>query len=496
MEKQLEVQETHNETLLTKQGVQGTAVGEKWIDGKPTGEPAILVFVQKKYPAESIISKSALKKFTENDLIPPEIDGVQTDVIEVGRITKHNGFKTRVRPVKPGYSIGHGDISAGTIGGIFLDNDNDLVILSNNHVLANENKAKIGDLIYQPGPSDNSQPRKDIGWQEPVSGLPYIGTLKRFCNIEKSGNTHDSAIMKIHPRLIQAGLIDQQYPRTNSRLTGFNNATVGMQVQKCGRTTGYTLGRVLGINASFGVEYDFGSARFDRCIVTSAMSKGGDSGSIIQDMDERAIGLLFAGSDKVTLANPIDIVRDYYGLRLPDVEKAELSDGKWTINKSESSDVTIGSVMKITAPANHYACIERKIQSFRLIEFSMNTGTDKGATWGTGVSIHWPDGYIKINLRHTMTFGGYVNGSSNLSIGKTRSDYWYRLRIRLTEKSYIGEINEDGKWYTIVEASRKVFSNPPTFIRIGKTDLNGGLSNHSTSGDAGTSEIKDLVFAG
>lgn len=495
MEKQLEVQTNHNDDLLAKQGVQGTAIGEKWVDGKPTGKPAILVFVQKKHPADSIISKHVLTKFSESDLIPPEIDGVQTDVIEVGRIVKHN-FRTKVRPVKPGYSVGHGDISAGTIGGIFIDNDGELVILSNNHVLANENRAKIGDLIYQPGPSDNLQDRRDIGWQEPVSGLPYVGNLKRFCNIEKSGNTHDSAIAKIHPRLIQSGLVDHSYPKINSRLTGFGNATVGMQVQKCGRTTGYTTGRVLGVNASFGVEYDLGNAKFDKCIVISAMSKGGDSGSIIQDMDERAVGLLFAGSNKITLANPIDIVRDYYGLRLPEQDRVELTDGKWIIHKSESSNVEIDNTMKITAPANHYACFERKIQSFKSVEFSMNTGTDKGATWGTGISLHWPDGYIKINLRYAMTFGGYVNGSSNLSIGKTKSNYWYRLRLKLTEKSFIGEINEDGKWYTMVEASRKVFSSPPILLRIGKTDLNGGLSNHSTSGDVGNSVIKDLLFVG
>lgn len=495
MEKHAIIQENNNEILLNKQGVQGTAIGEKWVDGKPTGESAILVFVQKKHPAESIISKHVLKKFSEADLIPTEIDGIRTDVIEVGKIVKHN-YRTKMRPFRPGISVGHGDITTGTIGGIFIDNDGELVILSNNHVLANENKAKIGDLIYQPGPSDSAQDRSDIGWQEPISGLPYIATLKKFCQLQPSGNTHDSAIAKIHPRVVQSGLINQLYPQINSRLTGFNAAIVGMQVQKCGRTTGYTTGRVLGINASFGVEYDFGNAKFDKCIVTSAMSKGGDSGSIIQDMDERAIGLLFAGSSKITLANPIEIVKDYYGLRLPETERAELNDGKWMIKKSESSQVLVGETLKITAPANHYACLERKIQSFKSVEFAINTGTDKGATWGTGVSIHWPNGYIKINLRHTMTFGGYVNGSSNLSIGKTRENFWYKMRLKLTENSFIGEINEDGKWYTIVEASRKVFTDIPTLLRIGKTDLNGGLSNHNTSGENGSSEIKDFVFAG
>ena len=41
-------------------------------------------------------------------------------------------------------------------------------------------------------------------------------------------------------------------------------------------------------------------ARFARQIVTSAMSAGGDSGSLLLDMDNRAVGLLFAGSPTVT----------------------------------------------------------------------------------------------------------------------------------------------------------------------------------------------------
>jgi hypothetical protein len=489
------IQENNNEFLLSRQGVIGTAIGEKWLNGKPTGEEAVLVFVEKKHKAESIINKSTLKQFTEEDLVPPEIDGVKTDVIEVGKIVKHN-YRGKVRPIRPGFSVGHEETTAGTIGGIFTDSDGDLVILSNNHVLANENNAKIGDLIYQPGPADNKQNMKDIGWQEPIVGLPYIATLKRFAEIQKANNTHDSAIAKIHPRVIQSGLINQLYPQINSKLTGFNNATVGMQVQKCGRTTGYTTGRVLGVNASFGVQYDLGEAKFNKCIVMSGMSKGGDSGSLILDMDERAVGLLFAGSNKITLANPIEIVRDYYGLQLPEDERVQLDDDRWITKKSESSEISVSNVLKIKAPANHYACIERKIQSFKSIEFAINTGTDKGATWGTGVSIHWPNGYIKINLRYSMTFGGYVNGSSNLSVGKTRDNYWYKIRIRLTDKSYIGEINEDGKWYTIVEASRKVFTEMPQLIRLGKTDLNGGLSNHNTSGNVGNSEIKDLNFTG
>lgn len=497
MNRYKEIQEANTNKLLKKQGVQGTALGEKWVNGKPTGEIAVIVFVQKKFSAKSIISPNTLTKFTANDLVPNQLDGIPTDVIEVGRITKQS-FRTKIRPIKPGYSVGHGLITAGTIGGIFLDSQNDPVILSNNHVLADENKAKIGDLIYQPGPTDSKQDRRDIGWQEPIAGLPYIGNLKKFARMKKSNNTHDSAIATIHPRLIQSGLLDDTYPKINSRLTGFGEATIGMQVQKCGRTTGYTTGRVLGINASFSVEYDFGIARFDKCIAISAMSKGGDSGSIIQDMSGKAIGLLFAGSQKVTIANPINIIKDYYGLKLYsgiDDKTTEIikPNDNWIIRKDGESEIqTTESEIKLTSTANSFSCIERPISSFKTIKCTINTGTDSGATWGPGLSIHWPNGYLKVNLRSNGSFGGYVNGSYNINIGKVRPNTDYDIRIRLDKDTYIGEIKDNGRWYVVLEVPTKLFQGHPTLIRIGKTDINGQLTSHHIKGSAGEFIIKNI----
>ena len=496
------VQEANTTRLLKQQGVQGTAVGEKWVDGKPTGQEAVLVFVQKKFSAKSIVNPNILTKFTADDLIPEELDGIPTDIIEVGNIVKQAGFRSKVRPVRPGYSVGHGKITAGTIGGIFNDQHGDPVILSNNHVLANENAAKIGDLIYQPGPTDSKQNSRDIGWQEPTAGLPYIGTLKRFMKLKKTGNLHDSAIAKIHPSLINSSLVDDTYPQINSRLTGFGNPEVGMQVQKCGRTTGYTTGRVLGINATFTIQYDFGDARFDKCVVLTAMSKGGDSGSIIQDMNEKAVGLLFAGSDKVTIANPMNLVRDYYGLSLytdaPNLEEktVRLGDGNWIIRTKDSNEVTVvGGLIKIKAAGNHAAYIEQPISAFKLIRCTVNTGTDNGATWGTGLSVHWPNGYIKLNLRKSGTFGGYVNDSYNINIGKTKAGNDYGLRIIKTSNAYIGEIRDGRKWYKIVEVPLSLFPHKPTMIRLGKTDMSGNATNYQTAGAVGESTIKEFIHS-
>jgi hypothetical protein len=364
-------------------------------------------------------------------------------------------------------------------------------------VLANENDANLGDLIYQPGPTDSRQNPRNVGWRQPIAGLPYIGTLKRYVRIKKSGNVQDSAIARIHPSLIKANLVDDTYPQINSRLTGFGNATVGMQVQKCGRTTGYTTGRVLGINASFTIAYDFGNARFDKCVACTAMSRGGDSGSIIQDMNERAVALLFAGSSRVTIANPMNLVRNHYGLQLwsdtPSKDHDTISFGgvDWHIQTSGNNKATIkAGTLHIDAMANHYCCIERPLSTFKAVRCTVNTGGGKGATWATGVSVHWPNGYLKVNLRHGATFGGYVNGSYNINIGKVRPNKQYDLRIRSTGGTYVGEVLDGGKWYTVIEVPKRVFPHPPTMVRVGKTDLHAGLTNYHRAGPKGISLVR------
>jgi len=59
-------------------------------------------------------------------------------------------------------------------------------------------------------------------------------------------------------------------------------------------------------------------ARFDGQIISSPMSQGGDSGSLLLDnSSRRAVGLLFAGSAKATIFNPIQEVLDQLRIEFP-----------------------------------------------------------------------------------------------------------------------------------------------------------------------------------
>jgi hypothetical protein len=305
-----EVQEKHTEELLALENVVGVAVSLKVSKGKPTRQLALTVFVEKKQP-DAQLAKGAK--------VPREIDGVVTDVVEVGLI-EPLVFNARVRPALPGYSIGHHNITAGTFGCLVRDirgggaaggipplpgvvEPSEYLILSNNHVLADVNAGKPGDLILQPGPFD--------GGTFPSDG---VAVLDRFVPIVfgLSGyNLADAAVARpTFTRNLSPAILGIILP------TGVGQAFVGGLALKVGRTTQVTVGRILAVNATINVFFGApGVAQFRRQIVTTAMAAGGDSGSALLDSALNVVGLLFAGSPVITIHNNIAEVETALGVR-------------------------------------------------------------------------------------------------------------------------------------------------------------------------------------
>jgi hypothetical protein len=249
----------------------------------------------------------------------------EVDVRLVGRIDKRR--KTRrtaavlaaaavpwyqrdIRPVSIGASVGHVDVTAGTIGG-FVRRGGTVHVLSNNHVLANENLAKAGDWILQRG-------RYDGGRQpaERIARLRYWGRLKTT-----GANFIDAALARLEPGIAyDAARLRELVAHRDRKLAGVGPEFVdeGEIVYKTGRTTGPTRGRVTAFDLdNVVVSYDAGNLRFDNQIEIEgvgrhAFSDGGDSGSLIVNSSMEAIALLFAGGDTggsnglgLTYANPI-----------------------------------------------------------------------------------------------------------------------------------------------------------------------------------------------
>lgn len=300
------VDDAHKD-ILSKKNVVGVGVGKKWIDGKNTNQDSLVVFVTSK------MQKSAL---SPNDLIPNSINGYTVDVI--GKSGKFSMLANtqKVRPLKPGYSCGHLWVTAGTIGGFFKDREGHTVMLSNNHVLAATNRGIRGHVALQPGVYD----RQD--WANNIVGnlkyyRPLVGPNGRSFNAVEwkeiyGYNLEDSAISVI----ANPDSIDLSYPVIGNP-TGFrNDVNINEAVQKVGRTTEYTTGNVMATNAIVNVQYGSATYLFKDQIVTTGMAQGGDSGSALFDMNKNIVGLLFAGSDTVTIFNKIAYPRASYGLEL------------------------------------------------------------------------------------------------------------------------------------------------------------------------------------
>ena len=250
--------------------------------------------------------------------IPKQLDGVPVVQKVTGMFVIYSDPTARFpRPVPIGVSTGHPDITAGTIGCRVVDGSGNVYALSNNHVYANSNDATIGDNELQPGPYD--------GGQDPADS---IGTLYDFepIKFDGSNNTIDAAIARTTTSMVGYATPSDGYDTPSSTTV---TASLGLKVQKFGRTTHWTHGEVSEINVTVNVCYESRGpfkcvklATFvDQIAITpGTFSDGGDSGSLIvtDDDNKNPVGLLFAGSDTRTIANPIDPVLSRFNVTIDD----------------------------------------------------------------------------------------------------------------------------------------------------------------------------------
>ncbi len=308
--------------LLKHGNVVATGVGYKTTAGNRTDTPSIVCSVVRKLPPD---------KLAASDRVPQTVNGVPTDVVETGRIRALQSRTARHRPAPGGVSIGHPDITAGTLG-CLVRRGGEVLILSNNHVLANSNDAQRGDPILQPGPADGGRNPADqiaelddfveitFNQPEPPSDCPFasgvIALLNAGCSAIGSRTRYRIVRPQMSPNLVDAALARPLNAGDVSNdileigeLNGSAQATLGMALQKSGRTTGLTTGEIQQIDVTVNVQYGPGNiAQFTDQLLAGAMSQGGDSGSAVLDMERRLVGLLFAGSNTTTIMNRIENV--------------------------------------------------------------------------------------------------------------------------------------------------------------------------------------------
>ena len=76
------VKAVYEADLMRKANVVGVGIGLRQREGKPTGEPAIVV---------SVTAKAPLSELAPDDVIPSELDGIPVDVQAVGELRAFEG---------------------------------------------------------------------------------------------------------------------------------------------------------------------------------------------------------------------------------------------------------------------------------------------------------------------------------------------------------------------------------------------------------------------
>lgn len=198
-------------------------------------------------------------------------------------------------------------------------------------MLADENAARKGDSVVQPGTLDLTSSELSLmgtlaklnaqlkiaslsAWVDLAfhasTGIPFNEVDCAMAELATASGRNVSEIARIG---LGGNLNGVAAPFAVDPVTG--KLTGSTRVYKAGRTTGWTEGDVTQIAVVSDVKYDAGYARFRNQIGIAAsadnsgpFSRSGDSGSAIVDREQELVGLLFAGTDTRTLANPIDLV--------------------------------------------------------------------------------------------------------------------------------------------------------------------------------------------
>lgn len=263
--------------LLRIPGVHSVGIGYKRVGGELTDELAVIAYVDEK------VSRDELDA---DRLIPPEIrvytdaagdeEVVPTDVVQRPRPVEYphladGSLAVRVRPVPGGFSI-QGPNGGGTLGGwVWDDQNDDTVLLSNNHVLG----GMVGADVFQPWGSTAAA--------DHIADIVRTGTLDASIAAPTASSVVQYEIAGITPAVYEVA-----------------EATIGMAVEKSGATTEHTTGTVIAVDISshyghlyFDIARDAGIDRF---------AYYGDSGSLIVERTnpsgsnwKRVVGLLWGG---------------------------------------------------------------------------------------------------------------------------------------------------------------------------------------------------------
>jgi hypothetical protein len=305
--------ELANRWLKKRKSANIHAIGVGKIDG--SNDYCIQVFVDD--------ANGEMLEDPPTQLLPKEYQNFPIVIFEMPRaeflgLPGDSDSKFTAENARQNHSILRGGISGananltsefGTIGYFFKPNfvnqavslwlKKHIYLLSNSHVFTDLTKAETdeSDMILHPSPGESSASKSVAKLYKSV---PII-----FGGDVENPNFVDASIAKLHS--------EQEYIRDIPRIGKIDEFLRKEQVElrsdchKFGRTTGYTQGKIFSIHLSIWVKYTSGAkeALFkDQFLIIptdgSSFVKSGDSGSLVANFENKAVGLIFAGAKKRT----------------------------------------------------------------------------------------------------------------------------------------------------------------------------------------------------
>lgn len=329
----------------------GFGLGKKVRDGFRTGEDAVTVFVRKKLPRTALQRNPKSRPIRRaihlhehmnvedvfdfdkfiGDEQPLQPGETWSDIVESSsplRLQANSGHFGG--DVIGGISIGLELETTGTVG-YFVRNKlatrpaREFYVLTAGHVLNKLCNPPPTTRVCQPGSDDC----RLLGLSPKQCYLAdVVDTTQLQFNVGSPGRTLvDAGIARpIHSAQAgpaSTGTCNPDILRMRilecGGVTGIGTAEVGMLVKKAGRTTGLTWGRITHTQSSYDFVHPADANRrtiLSNQILTTAMSREGDSGALLLDEANRAIGLLCAGCEDQSVFTPIDAVLSTLGVEL------------------------------------------------------------------------------------------------------------------------------------------------------------------------------------
>lgn len=285
------------EYFLNKSNVVGVGCGYKVKGGFYTKQLCIQVFVSRKISKYQLLSQ---------DIIPTSLKGIPTDVVQTG-IFRECSLREKVRPVKGGYNIGLNSVDVSGSAGCLVTNGVRKYILSTNHVLANINGAEIGHPIVQPSQRYGGMAPTDI-----------VSTLSKYIPIRFSeGTTHpvnlsDCAVAE----LVNYSIMSPEIAFIG-KLKCVKNPVLNLRVKKVGSTSDLTVGNITSVDVTFTLRfYNNKRGVFQDQVFTNAVAEKGDSGAVLVNDNNCAVGLFTARSDEVSVFSRMTTILDQLDIKI------------------------------------------------------------------------------------------------------------------------------------------------------------------------------------